>query len=146
MRLLKLYELFVCVQCPLHAGIKLSRVDCPRAVYRVCSIYPCTGYRVCSVYNRLYRVCGEAAAGWSGRGTPLEVGASSPLPRLSDTPPPGQATSQLAFVVSSNPSKHLAFCWLDNNVLQTFNLKVLTFFLWINHWMNVKKQKNMTKY
>ena len=39
MRLLKLYELFVCVQCPLHAGIKLSRVDCPRAVYRVCSVY-----------------------------------------------------------------------------------------------------------
>ena len=110
MRLLKLYELFVCVQCPLHTGIKLSRVDCPRAVYRVCSIYPCTGYRVCSVYNRLYRVCGEAAAGWSGRGTPLEVGASSPLLRLSDTPPPGQATSQLAFVVSSNPSKYLAFC------------------------------------
>ena len=99
MRLLKLYELFVCVQCPLHTGIKLSGVDCPWAVYRVCS-----------VYNRLYRVCGEAAAGWSGRGTPLEVGASYPLPRLSDTPPPGQATSQLAFVVSSNPSKHLAFC------------------------------------
>ena len=100
MRLLKLYELFVCVQCSLHTGIKLSRVDCPWAVYRVCSVYPCTGYRV----------CGEAAAGWSGRGTPLEVGASSPLPRLSDTPPPGQATSQLAFLVSSNPSKYLAFC------------------------------------
>ena len=98
MRLLKLYELFVCVQCPLHTGIKLSRVDCPRAVYRVCSIYPCTGYRV----------CGEAAASWSGRGTPLEV-ASSLLPRLSDTPPPGQATSQLAFVVSSNPLVILLF-------------------------------------
>ena len=98
MRLLKLYELFVCVQCPLHTGIKLSRVDCPWAVYRVCS-----------VYNRLYRVCGEAAAGWSGRGTPLEVGASSPLPRLSDTPPPGQATSQLASTYSYHPSKYLAF-------------------------------------
>ena len=98
MRLLKLYELFVCVQCPLHTGIKLSGVDCPWAVYRVCS-----------VYNRLYRVCGEAAAGWSGRGTPLEVGASYPLPRLSDTPPPGQATSQLAFVVSSNPLVILLF-------------------------------------
>ena len=54
-------------------------------------------------------MCGEAAAGWSGRGTPLEVGASSPLPRLSDTPPPGQATSQLAFLVSSNPLVILLF-------------------------------------
>ena len=39
MRLLKRYELFVYVQCPLHTGIKLSRVDCPWAVYRVCSVY-----------------------------------------------------------------------------------------------------------
>ena len=110
MRLLKLYELFVCVQCPLHTGIKLSRVDCPRAVYRVCSVYNRL-YRVCSVYPCTgYRVCGEAAAGWSGRGTPLEVGASSPLPRLSDTPPPGQATSQLASTYSYHPSKYLAFC------------------------------------
>ena len=53
-------------------------------------------------------MCGEAAAGWSGRGTPLEV-ASSLLPRLSDTPPPGQATSQLAFLVSSNPLVILLF-------------------------------------